>query len=261
MLNKGIGSHEVLPEQIALFVENVCNQQKKYNTPAPPPHMLIPLNGGCGRSRLTRIVANHYYHAKACVFSSRDIFLDFTLRETVYRIYEVEAEIKSNSEYANNFHGVVALNIDALLPHLNEAAGNKFFELVENVKHYSTVLIFVPSDCSKKHLDMITEKVGLSIQSFPPITYTDEDYARFFYTFLPTSIFPKPNLPLLTCKTNDNCFEKYRDRIIDYIARKVRNKTIKNVKEAAEAVFFSDEAKELLVEKVTQNKESEVLER
>jgi len=253
MLKHRTKNHSVLPEPIAVFVEDVCRKQEQYNCSARPPHMLIPLDSGCGRSHITRIVANKYLEAKACSFSSRDILLEFTLRETIQRINEVDAELQSNSEYSNSdyFQGVIALNIDALLPHLCDVAGNRFFELVARIKNDATLIVLVPTDCAQKHIDLISEKIGASIKTFPAITYSDTDFTKFFYDFLPPTIIPSSTLS----------FDKHKERISAYISQNVRNKTIKNIKEAAEALFYNDEAKEMIFGKSGKNKESEVIKR
>jgi len=263
-----------LPASIENFIENVC--QSLHNSPVRPPHMIIPLNSGDGRSRSVRIIANRYYSAKACTFSSRDLFLDFTMKETIQRIYEVDAQIQSDSEYANDFHGVIAFNIDALMPHLSGVAGNKFFELVTKVKNHASLVIFVPADCVQRNIDIIAEKTGAGVKVFPAIKYSEEEYAKFFYEFLPMPVRPsdtmqngrkavkkaKFSLPFLSSPVkNEDVFETYKNNIISYIAKNVKNKTIANIKEAAEAVFFDDDAKEILFGKINKSKESEVFKR
>jgi len=219
-----------LLEPIAEFVKNVCNKQKHYKSTLRPPHMLIPINSGDGRSYLARIIANEYYKTKACVFSSRDIFLEFTLKETIRCIHEIDAEIQSSAEYANDFHGVIALDIDALIPNLGDKSGNEFFELVRKIKEHAVVISFVPADCSKNRLDMITEKIGMDIKTFPTIFYSEVEYAKFFHKFLPSTII---------LERGEDGFDKYKERINAYISKNVSTKTIKSIKEASEVVFFA----------------------
>ena len=253
MLKKGITANKpALPETVAGFVENVCQKQGARASPICPPNMILPFDSGNGRSRMARIIAKRYFDAKACAFSSRDILLEFTFKETVQHIYEVDAEIQANAEYANDYRGVIAFCIDALMPHLGEAAGNKFFELAEKVKRTAMLIIYVPADCSRKHIDLITGKIGISMKAFPAIAYSDEDLARFFCGFLPSAINPSKT-------SKGSVAPKNMERVIEYISQNVRRKTIKNIKEAAESTFFDDDAREKLFGKPARKKESGVI--
>jgi hypothetical protein len=257
MLKQVKADHLALPEQIAAFVEGVCEKQGIHGTAIRPPHMLVPLDSGNGRSHMGRIIASRYYDTKACSFSSRDIFLDFTVSGTVQSINETSIEIQTSAEYSNHFSGVIALDIDAVLPHLSDASGARFFELVSKIKEHATLILFVPADCSRKNIDLIAGKVGISMTSFPPISFSDEELTRFFCGFLPAAIVP-PGLqaPMRLSAAIDDGYTELEERIGIYISQNVRSKTIKNIKEAAEALFYSDEAKEMLLSNFGRKKDA-----
>ena len=259
MIKQEVGNQLALPEQIAAFVERVCEKQNLHSATIRPPHMLIPLDSGNGRSRMARIIAKRYFEAKACAFSSRDIFLDLTMSGTIQSINEVNAEIQTSAEYSNHFQGVIALNIDAILPHLGDASGAKFFELVSKIKKHATLMLFVPAECSQKHLDLIVERIGASIISFPATSYNDKELTRLFCGFLPPAISP-PGLQATKRpgSSKDGESTKLEERIGAYISQSVRSKTIKNIKEAAEALFFNDEATEMLFGGLRKSKETVV---
>ena len=235
-----------VPEVVATFANSVCEKQQRYGISALPPHMIIPLASGNGRSHTARSIARQYYEANALKFSSRDICLDFSLKETVQRVCEIDADIQTNSEYAGDFCGVITFDLDALIQRIRELPGNKFFELVAKIKKNATLIIFVPVDCTQNNIDYIAEKIGAGVKVFPPIMYSDEDFARLFYEFLPSEI--------VLAKSDDD-FQNVKGHIGDRIIKTLRNKTIKNIKEAAEAIFYNDELRESIFGKSEKSKE------
>ena len=247
-----------LPESIYAFVEDVCRKQVQFKSTALPPTMLIPCDSGNGRSHITSIIANRYHDANICAFSSRDIFLDFTLKETVFSVYEADAEIQANAEYANDYAGVVAFNIDALISQLNNAAGCKFFELAAKVKKTAVLCIFLPADCSAKHIGMISEKIGAGSKIFPAIGYSKEELAGFFYKFIPKELKAHPMEEPFSSFLDISGFDKYRDRISAYIAHNIRDTTIKNIKRSAESLIFNDEAINEIFARPIKSREREV---
>jgi len=223
-----------IPESIARFIDTVCERQKQYGNAIRPPHMLVPLSSGNGRSHIAQAVARQYRKANVLKFSTNaDICLDFTVKETVHCMNQIYADIQANSGCSNEFCGIVALAIDSLLSHLREMSGNKFFELVTKIKGNSSLIIFTPADISQKYLELILEKTGAGVKLFAPITYSDEDFAKFFCDFLPQGVEPTKSVSTLQLN---------RRRVSAYISTNIRNKTIKSIKEAAEAVFYDDEA-------------------
>ena len=222
-----------IPEALAQFVNNVCERQRQCGTSIRPPHMIIPLSSGNGRSFIAQTIAHQYYKANVLKFSSTDICLDFTMKETVQRVSQIDTDIQANSGCTNEFCGVVALAIDDLLGHLREMPGNKFFELVAKIKVNATLIIFVPSNISRQQLAFIYEKTGAGVKVFSPIEYSDDDFTKFFYDALPPDVVP--------LKTED-VLHQNKKRINAYIAKNIRNKTIKSVKESAEAVFYDEMA-------------------
>jgi len=234
-----------LPNPIATLVSAICTVQNKFS--ARPPHMLVPLSSGNGRSHIRRIIAGEYSAAKMCNFSSREHFLDFTLNETVQRIYEVDAEIQSNSGYANYYHGVISLSIDTLIPELGDTAGDKFFELLSKIKEHATVIIFVPANCPQRILNIIATK--MTVKVLPAITFSNEEFAKLFYMFLPSSI------------KGSTSFVKCKNRIVTYITQSIQHRTVKSIKEAAETVFYNDNAAETMFGKPNKTKRKEGVER
>jgi len=226
-----------IPETIARFINAVCERHRQYGSSIRPPHMIIPLSSGNGRSYLAQAVARQYYKANVLRFSSNtDICLDFTLKETIQSVCQVDTSIQANSGCANEFCGVVALAIDDLLGYLSETPGDKFFNLTRKIKEHATLIIFIPATINQKKLEFVLDKTGAGVKVFSPIEYSDDDFARFFYEFLP--------LETVSQKTED-IFLQSKGWISDYMDKNIRKKTIKSVKEAAKAVFYDDTANEI----------------
>jgi hypothetical protein len=243
-----------LPVAFEKFVNDVCNAcaGSNYKNTFRLAPCLIPLDSGNGRTRATRLIAEKFLEKKVCKFSSRDIFLEFNLKNgNVSDVNIIDAEVQTFSEYDNDYAGIVSLCVNNdFLSHLNDAAGVKFFELIAKIRKNAVVLIFVPADCNQKQLDIISEKIGAAgIKVFSPIAYNDTDYARFFYDFISQSIKP-----------SNSSFEKHKEYISVYI-QNIPNKSIKKIKESAEALVFNREAREKLFGSKKQAiiKESEVI--
>ncbi|GHV12244.1 hypothetical protein FACS1894219_04800 [Clostridia bacterium] len=240
--------HLPIPEQIAAFVESVCRKQKQLNKAVRPMNMVIPIDSQNGRSRMTRIIADYYHEMKACKFSSRDYYLDLTIDGKISSVCEAEITLIENAEYSdtNYFRGVVAFDIDAILPHINDSVGIKFFELAAEIKKHSVIIFFVPVNSPPKQIEMIAEKIGANLKVLPSIEYDDEFFARFLYEHLRSASYFVPVL--------DEC----KDKIVSYIRQNIRTKTIKNIKEAANALLFDDEVLEAIFGKHPQIKEDMV---
>jgi len=219
-----------LPKSVTKIAETVCNATRSSsNSILRPPHLLIPIDSGNGRSSLINELTNYYQKFDAIEFSSRDHYLEFKLTGTVGNINDTHAEIQENAEYANHYRGVVAFDTDRLLPKLSDTLGDKFFEMVGKVKRYATIVIFVPVDCPKKSLDFISSKIGFRLSVLPPVEYSLNDYAKVFFDNFPFSGVDLPrniNIP--------------RQAIADYIDRSFTRPTMRDVIELAESMAFNE---------------------
>lgn len=248
----------MLPANISAFVEDLCTTPSRNTTSSSLPHMIIPINSGDGRSYMTRLIASEYAKNKIRSFSSRDIFMEFSLDETVQRINEVDAELQSCAEYANEYQGLVALNADKLLHGLNDSVGKRFFELVTKIKAHSTVIIFVPAKCEEIHIDTIAKNMGMNTKRFPAIFYSANDYAKFFFDLLPQEMQPRKLAPSLAGFVKDYRFAEYKNQILSFLEGSIHAPTIKKIKECAEAVAYDPKAKAQIFGNPVKNTEGEV---
>ena len=227
MLNKI--NEFVLPKSVMKIAETVCSADHSSSSfKLRPPHLLIPMDSGNGRSSLIDELTDYYQNFDAIEFSSRDHYLEFKLTGKALNIDEILLEIKENAEYKNHYRGIVAFDTDNLVPKLTDTLSDKFFEMVSKVKRYATIVIFVPVDCSKKNLELITSKIGVSLKLLPPVEYSQNDYANVFFEHLP---FVDMNLT----RTNIT-----KQTITDYIFQSFVRPTMCSVIELAESMTFNE---------------------
>ena len=220
----------LLPAPIEAFLVNVCEKQKSHNTSFYPP-LIVPLAGGNGRSTITNEAAKLFYETKAIRFSSHtQRCLEFKPKGTVDSIYKMDMELQEKATYTNEFQGVVSVAAEPLLPHINDAVGEKFFDLTERIKKKAVLIVFVPVDTNQKQIDLITHRLGIGTKTFAEITYGDESLSRLFY-----------NVSSEYAKHASVRYEDCKERIDAYIKTTIREKTLKNVKKAAEALLYDDE--------------------
>lgn len=228
-----------LPEPIAAYVENVCRKSRLYKSSFKPAHCIIPADSGNGRSHIAQIVSRCFCEQNVCLFSSRELFLEFAVNGSIQNIHEVDASIQAHAEYSREYHGVVVLCLsNDMLAQLHENAGSKLFQLVRKIKEHAVLFIYIPADCNSKHIELIANNVGVGTHTFPPISYSDEQLARLFYDFLP----PRSTHSKLFGKTSSYpSFDECKAHIMGYISLHLRNKkTINGVREAAQTLLHDD---------------------
>ena len=221
------------PEPIKEFVSNVCDKRKVYNTSFLP-SLLVPIDSGNGRSTITKAVTNILRETETICFSSHTYrYLEFKPKGDVSSIYRMDMEIQDNkaTTYTNEFQGVISVIADSLLAHLNDAVGEKFFELTERVKKKAMLIVFVPADANSRQVELIAYKLGIGTKTFDAITYDAEYLSRLFYN-ASSKFADCTSIKYETCK----------ERVASYIENCIREKTLKNVLKSAEALLYNDEA-------------------
>jgi len=233
-----------LPQSVAQILNIVCesNESGHYQ----PPNLLIPINSGNGRTHIVRTIADFYHEHDARSFSSRDYYLEFKLSGTVTNINETHLEIQEYAEYANHYNGVVALDIDALLPHLNDMIGEKFFNMANSVKRHATIIIYVPADCQTRQIDVISNKIGASLRPLNPIEPSSGDMVRVFLK----------NMSQKNLKEHITTLDsKEREQVIAEFISEIPHPSMRKIIELAKSMPFNAEAYKKLSEKVQKMKE------
>ena len=91
-------------ENIADAVSRLSQQARTYQFSSHNPgHLIIGLDRGCGRTTVTRFVADSLAEADPYRFSycGSHLYLEFELEETVQSIKNVIYEIDNNHGYSN----------------------------------------------------------------------------------------------------------------------------------------------------------------
>ena len=229
MLNKN--NEFVLPKAVTKVIKTVCNARNSHkSSKLRPPHLLIPIDSGDGRSSLINALTDCYDTFGVIEFSSRDHYMEFKLIGTVGNVNDTYREIQENAEYSNHYRGIVGLGFDALLTRLNEVVAEKVFDMIDKVKRYATIVIFVPSDCSKKNLDIIASKIGVSLRLMPAVEYSANEYASVFFDYLPFD--EKSITRYITAK----------QAVTEYITEALVHPTMRGVIELAESMVFNESA-------------------
>jgi hypothetical protein len=239
----------MLPQPVAEIVDAVCNRGKSRPMKFQPPHLQIPMDSGNGRTNILRAITARYYEYGVRDFSSRDHYLEFKMSGTVSNVYSVHAEIQGAAEYSNHYKGSIGFCIDDLMPLMKDAVGDKFLEMANIVRRHATLIIFTPSD-SRKHFDIIADKIGVSLLSLPSVNPSGHDMAKIFYD----------NLPQKALDGQPFCldFEKHEQAIVEFITETIPRPTMRTVIETAEAMHFNAETCKALIEKVGFEKEKGV---
>ena len=222
----------LIPAPVNDFMTDVCNKRKIHNASFLP-MILVPIDSGNGRSTIIKAVTNLFRETEAIFFSSHtNRYLEFKPNGTVDAIHRMDMEIQDNkaATYTNEFQGIVGIDMDSMMTHLNDAVGEKFFELAERIKKKALLIIFVPGDAHARQIETITNKLGIGTKLFDPIIYDAEYLSQIFYD--KSSKYSNQSIRYDDCK----------ERIADYIENNIREKTLKNVLKSADALLYNDEA-------------------
>lgn len=117
-------------ENIADAVSRLSQQARTYQFSSHNPgHLIIGLDRGCGRTTVTRFVADSLAEADPYRFSycGSHLYLEFELEETVQSIKNVIYEIDNNHGYSNAYQGVIAFDVAALIRHVDEEQTRFFY--------------------------------------------------------------------------------------------------------------------------------------
>lgn len=223
-------SKRQLPKPAEDFVSSVCEKRKLYNAPFLPP-LLVPIDSGNGRSTITKTIAGMFKETKSIRFSSSTHhYLECNPSGTSDAIYRMDMEIQDKTTKTNEFQGIIGIAADSLMTHLNDTVGEKFFDLCDRIKEKAMLIVFVPANANPKQVEIIANKLGIGTKVFDAITYDDQYLSRMFYNV--SSAYSSAGTK----------YEDCQERIASYIETNIREKTLKNIKKAAQALLYDDQA-------------------
>ena len=181
-------------ENIADAVSRLSQQARTYQFSSHNPgHLIIGLDRGCGRTTVTRFVAESLAEADPYRFSycGSHLYLEFELEETVQSIKNVIYEIDNNHGYSNAYQGVIAFDVAALIRHVDEEQTRFFLRKLGNLCKTATVICFLPNkrSASGDRLALrIQETVGHAKYLFAE-AYTAEQFSLIGQRILQNEFF------------------------------------------------------------------------
>lgn len=160
-------------------IEDICAKSHLYKRCGlRPKHLILPLDAGCGRTTFVEYMAKRYKEAGILSFSSGlDDFLEIVFDGTLQQLRQAFCEIKEAAIYANEYGGLVAMDVSKIASHLGETQYMEFLKNCQKVSTYACMVFFVqatPTKNEERLLEKLTESVN-NIKRLQVEPYTKED--------------------------------------------------------------------------------------
>ncbi len=160
-------------------IENTCNSSHMYRKCGiRPKHFIIPLDAGSGRTTLIEYMTDKYKSAGIMDFSSGlDDYLEITFDGSLPQLKQAFAAIDSAAVYANEFHGIVSMDISEIASHLGETQFGEFLKSCKRICDHACVVFFVhssPSRNEEKLIDKLNEVIE-NVKRLAVDPYTKDD--------------------------------------------------------------------------------------
>lgn len=160
-------------------VENVCARARLYQQCGlRPPHLILPLDAGCGRTTFVAYMARRYKEAGVLDFvSGLDDWIEVTFDGTLMQLRQAFAQIDAAAVYTNEYCNVVSMDITQLASHLGETQGSEFLQQCRRVCEHACVVFFVPGTPGRNE-EKLLQKLMETVDNVRRLTvepYTRED--------------------------------------------------------------------------------------
>ena len=181
-----------IPEPIGLEalraeVREICSDARVYKRCGlRPPHFLVCLDPGAGRTTFVEYMADMYKEHGVIRFSGLDDYLELELDGTLQQLRQAFSRIDAAAVYTNEFTNIVAMDISGVAPHINETQFTEFISNTKRICSSACVVFFVrsvPSRCEEKLIEKLASAVGdlKRIESEP---YTPENLCDLIVRFI-----------------------------------------------------------------------------
>lgn len=150
-IQKPIGFYE-----LCSVIEEVCKKAQIYKR-IKPPHLIIELDSGCGRTTCVQYIADMYREHGVLTFTSGlDDFLEITVDgSSPQKIRDGFAAFSSAAVYENDYSGIAALDITDMANYLNSTQLNEFLNRIIHLCGTAVCVFFVSSRPSPKEEQLI----------------------------------------------------------------------------------------------------------
>lgn len=162
-------------------VENICQNARVYKCGLRPPHMIVPLSAGCGRTTFVEYMTDMYKAHGIFDFSgSLDDYIEVTVDGSSSRsIAQAFDNFKAAADYRNAYGNVAVVNAEDMAKYLNAPQFADFMKEVKELCRFACVVFFVSSEPSvneEKLIEKLTDGIGQSkIRRVTPEKYTAQD--------------------------------------------------------------------------------------
>lgn len=145
-------------------IEATCRRAQLYKRCGlRPEHLILPLDPGCGRTVLLEYMTAMYKEAGVLNFSSGlDDMLEIVFDGTLPQLKDAFAAIRDAAVYANEYCGLIGMDISELALHLGETQVAEFLKRCRQACDHACVVFFLsahPSRNEERLLDKLCESV------------------------------------------------------------------------------------------------------
>lgn len=167
-----------LQEAIA-FIDEACRDAAMYRCcGTKPPHLMLGMDPGEGRSTLVAYLVERYKAAGVLPFTcGLDDYLEIVLDGTQQQLRRAFAGVDACAVYANEYENVVAIDVIAMAAHLNENQCAEFLERCGRLCEHACVVFFTSAQRGRNE-ERLAQKVMESIPAVRQISvqpYTPEE--------------------------------------------------------------------------------------
>lgn len=160
-------------------VETNCKKAYMYKRCGlRPSHLIVPLDAGSGRTTFIEYMTDMYKENGVLDFASGlDDYIEITLDGSLAQLKQVFAAIEAAAVYANDYSGIIGMDISSISAHLNETQLTEFLASSAQVCDHACVVFFlhsVPSRNEERLMEKLCESVE-NIKRMDVEPYTSEN--------------------------------------------------------------------------------------
>lgn len=166
-------------------IDGTCGKAELYKCCGlRPKHLIVPLDPGAGRTTLVEYLTERYKEAGVLPFAGGlDDYIEVTLDGTLPQLKRAFAAIDAAAVYANEYGGVVGMDVSAIAAHMEETQFTLFLQNCKRVCDHACVIFFVRSAPSRGE-ERLMEKLGEQIPNLRRLAvepYTREDLRELIF--------------------------------------------------------------------------------
>lgn len=152
-IQKPIGLYE-----LCSAVEEICQNAEIYKR-IKPPHMIVELDAGCGRTTCAQYIADMYREHDVLPFTSGlDDYLEVVLDgSSPQKIKDSFAVFSAAAVYENAYDGIALLDISDMANYLNGTQLNEFLSRIVTLCDTAVCIFFVRSSPSPREEQLISK--------------------------------------------------------------------------------------------------------